>query len=44
MSPAGSLAGADRYYARALSLPLFPGMENSDVMRVSSTLLRVLGL
>jgi len=43
MSPAGSLPGADRYYARALSLPLFPGMENGDVARVCSTLLRVLG-
>jgi dTDP-4-amino-4,6-dideoxygalactose transaminase len=44
MSPAGALPGADKYYARTLSLPLFPGMENGDVERVSSTLLRVLGL
>jgi UDP-4-amino-4,6-dideoxy-N-acetyl-beta-L-altrosamine transaminase len=43
MSPAGTLPGADKYYARTLSLPLFPGMENGDVERVSSTLLRVLG-
>jgi dTDP-4-amino-4,6-dideoxygalactose transaminase len=44
MSPSGILPGADKYYARTLSLPLFPGMANSDVVRVSSTLLRVLGL
>jgi UDP-4-amino-4,6-dideoxy-N-acetyl-beta-L-altrosamine transaminase len=44
MSPAGILPGADKYYARTLSLPLFPGMANGDVERVGSTLLRVLGL
>jgi UDP-4-amino-4,6-dideoxy-N-acetyl-beta-L-altrosamine transaminase len=44
MSPAGTLPGADKYYARTLSLPLFPGMANGDVERVGSTLLRVLGL
>jgi UDP-4-amino-4,6-dideoxy-N-acetyl-beta-L-altrosamine transaminase len=44
MSPVGALPGADRYYARTLSLPLFPGMTDSDVERVCSTLLRVLGV
>jgi len=28
------LAGANAYYARCLSLPLFPGMETADVERV----------
>lgn len=30
--------GADAYYARCLSLPLFPGMADDDVDRVVSTL------
>ncbi|MGD1875922.1 MAG: UDP-4-amino-4,6-dideoxy-N-acetyl-beta-L-altrosamine transaminase [Kiloniellaceae bacterium] len=36
------LAGANRYYARTLSLPLFAGMADSDVDRVVETLARVL--
>lgn len=38
-----SLPGAERYYARALSLPLFAGMAESDVDRVVSALAQVLG-
>ena len=37
-----SLPGAEHYYARALSLPLFAGMEESDVDRVVSVLAQVL--
>ena len=33
-SGALSLPGAERYYARALSLPLYPAMADSDVARV----------
>ena len=33
-----SLAGADAYYARCLSLPFFPAMEDADVGRVVSAL------
>lgn len=33
-----SLPGAERYYARALSLPLFPGMHDGDVDRVVEAL------
>ncbi len=32
------LAGAEAYYARALSLPLHPGMEDADVDRVVAAL------
>ncbi|HEY5338954.1 MAG TPA: UDP-4-amino-4,6-dideoxy-N-acetyl-beta-L-altrosamine transaminase [Rhizomicrobium sp.] len=39
-----SLPGADRYYARALSLPLFASMTNADVERVVAALGHVLGL
>lgn len=35
---AQSLPGAERYYARSLSLPLFAGMQDSDVDRVVETL------
>jgi len=38
-----ALPGADRYYARALSLPLFASMSMSDVERVASTLGNILG-
>ena len=38
------LAGADRYYARTLSLPYFASMAISDVARVVDSLKRVLGL
>jgi UDP-4-amino-4,6-dideoxy-N-acetyl-beta-L-altrosamine transaminase len=32
------LPGADTYYARELSLPLFPGMSEADAERVAATL------
>jgi UDP-4-amino-4,6-dideoxy-N-acetyl-beta-L-altrosamine transaminase len=38
------LPGADRYYARALSLPFYASMVLSDVMRVAEALRRVLHL
>lgn len=41
---APSLPGAEHYYARTLSLPLFPGMEEGEVARVVSTLAGTLGL
>jgi UDP-4-amino-4,6-dideoxy-N-acetyl-beta-L-altrosamine transaminase len=37
-----SLPGAERYYARALSLPLFPALRDQDVDRVVATLVREL--
>lgn len=37
------LPGADRYYARALTLPLFPAMSEDDVETVVDALLAVLG-
>ena len=37
------LPGADAYYARALSLPLFPAMADSDVDRVVDALAAVIG-
>ncbi len=40
---ARSLAGADAYYARTLSLPLFPAMRDDDVARVAESLASVLG-
>ena len=33
-----SLPGADSYYARCLSLPLFPAMRDEDVDRVVDSL------
>jgi dTDP-4-amino-4,6-dideoxygalactose transaminase len=39
-----NLPGADAYYARCLSLPLFPAMEESDVDRVVEELASVLKL
>jgi UDP-4-amino-4,6-dideoxy-N-acetyl-beta-L-altrosamine transaminase len=39
-----SLPGAEHYYSRTLSLPLFPGMEDDEVGRVVTTLADVLGL
>jgi UDP-4-amino-4,6-dideoxy-N-acetyl-beta-L-altrosamine transaminase len=36
------LPGAERYYARCLSLPLFPGMTDADVARVADALSAVL--
>jgi UDP-4-amino-4,6-dideoxy-N-acetyl-beta-L-altrosamine transaminase len=38
-----SLPGADRYYSRCLSLPLFPGMNRDDVKRVADGLQQALG-
>jgi UDP-4-amino-4,6-dideoxy-N-acetyl-beta-L-altrosamine transaminase len=38
------LFGAESYYARTLSLPLFPGMADGDVDRVVSALVEALGL
>jgi dTDP-4-amino-4,6-dideoxygalactose transaminase len=37
------LPGADRYYARCLSLPLFPAMADGDVDHVVSALMRAVG-
>ncbi len=39
-----SLPGADAYYARCLSLPLYPRMADSDPERVVTALAEVLGL
>ncbi|GGE30736.1 UDP-4-amino-4,6-dideoxy-N-acetyl-beta-L-altrosamine transaminase [Marinicauda pacifica] len=36
--------GADRYYARTLSLPLYPAMDDGDPERVVTALKAVLGL
>ena len=38
------LPNAEAYYARALCLPLFPGMTDDDVDRVVETLKSILGL
>ncbi|HWA31031.1 MAG TPA: UDP-4-amino-4,6-dideoxy-N-acetyl-beta-L-altrosamine transaminase [Rhizomicrobium sp.] len=38
-----SLPGAERYYARCLSLPLFASMQMEDVARVATTLANILG-
>ena len=40
---AQTLPGADAFYARTLSLPLFPGMEDGDPSRVVSALMGALG-
>lgn len=37
------LPGADRYYARVLSLPLYASMSTSDVERVARALTKILG-
>jgi UDP-4-amino-4,6-dideoxy-N-acetyl-beta-L-altrosamine transaminase len=39
-----SLPGAEHYYARTLSLPLYPGMGDADPPRVVAALAEVLGL
>jgi UDP-4-amino-4,6-dideoxy-N-acetyl-beta-L-altrosamine transaminase len=39
-----SLPGAEAWYARCLSLPLYPGMADADVGRVVEALKAVLGL
>jgi UDP-4-amino-4,6-dideoxy-N-acetyl-beta-L-altrosamine transaminase len=38
-----SLPGAEAWYARCLSLPLYPGMEDADIGRVAGALAEVLG-
>ncbi len=38
---ATSLPGAERYYARILSLPFFASMESGDVARVVEALTRI---
>ena len=38
------LPGAEQWYARCLSLPLYPGMEDGDVAMVAGALKDVLGL
>lgn len=38
------LPGAEAWYARCLSLPLYPGMEDGDVGKVAAALKDVLGL
>jgi len=38
------LPGAEAWYARCLSLPLYPGMEDGDVAKVAAALKDVLGL
>ena len=40
--PGLSLPGADAYYARCLSLPLFPAMRDTDVEYVAATLMSLL--
>ena len=39
-----NLPGADAYYARCLSLPLYPAMADSDAERVVDALKSALGL
>ena len=39
-----SLAGAEAWYARCLSLPLYPAMQDGDVDRVVAALGEVLGV
>jgi dTDP-4-amino-4,6-dideoxygalactose transaminase len=39
-----SLPGAEAWYARCLSLPLYPGMADGDVDKVTGALRDVLGL
>ncbi len=39
----GDFPGAERHYAQALTIPLFPAMSNDDVERVIATLHAVLG-
>ena len=40
---AGDFPEAERYYSRAMSLPLFPLMEDSDVRRVTDTIKKFIG-
>ena len=43
LAPELDLPGAVRYYERALSLPLYPLMQDSDADRVVDALRKVLG-
>lgn len=42
LSPNLSLAGADRYYERVLSLPIYPGITDDDVAHVATSLAEIL--
>jgi dTDP-4-amino-4,6-dideoxygalactose transaminase len=42
-SEPGAFAAADRYFAGAVSLPLFPGMTDAEVARVAGVLREALG-
>ncbi|WP_291297154.1 UDP-4-amino-4,6-dideoxy-N-acetyl-beta-L-altrosamine transaminase [Elioraea sp.] len=42
--PVPALPGAEHYYARTLSLPLYPGMDDGDPTRVVTALAEVLGI
>jgi dTDP-4-amino-4,6-dideoxygalactose transaminase len=44
LDPALKLPGADEYYRRTLSLPLFPAMADEDPARVVRALGEALGL
>jgi dTDP-4-amino-4,6-dideoxygalactose transaminase len=44
LDPALTLPGADEYYNRALSLPLFPAMSDDDPARVVAALKQALAL
>ena len=37
------LPGADTYYGRCLSLPMFPSMSDRDVARVAEALMELVG-
>jgi len=41
--PQDTCPEAERFYAGAISLPMFPGMLNSDVQRVAGALGEILG-
>jgi UDP-4-amino-4,6-dideoxy-N-acetyl-beta-L-altrosamine transaminase len=44
IEPQGPLPGAETYFSRCLSLPLFPAMSDADVERVADGLQRALGV
>jgi dTDP-4-amino-4,6-dideoxygalactose transaminase len=44
MSPVEALPGADTYYRRTLSLPLYPALQEADVARVCERLSSALGI
>jgi dTDP-4-amino-4,6-dideoxygalactose transaminase len=37
-----TLRGADAYYSRCLSIPLYPAMDDADVSRVATALQKIL--